>query len=250
MACEEEYRRLRKKTQSILETGTQDYGVSSTFAEMTTSGTEETLDEFFGPGVQATDAVVLDVGSGLGNFPFRAALRHGARAIGIELNAEAHGQTVSLLGSMLRTRSFDGYKLAGKCFFVYGEAEKISSLEGVTHLYMFNKNMPHKIFANMASVAARCRTLKYVSSHYDLRKPEFGWKNLSLVKSIASTLTGSGAGVRTLVYRVEPGSKRGPVELFPDIKHEELQPSHALRMMEKFKSWSVEDVAKYWVIDL
>ena len=99
MALEVEYRRLRNKVQSILKTGTQAWGEASTFAEMNINATTEILDVFFPPGEKQEGAehVVLDIGSGLGNFPFRAALRNRVKAIGIEFNRECHLQTVQLL---------------------------------------------------------------------------------------------------------------------------------------------------------
>jgi hypothetical protein len=251
MECEKPYRELRKLVQTILQTGTQAYGEASTFAEMNEGGTEEILDTFFPTASESKDAVVMDIGSGLGNFPFRAALQHGARVIGIEFNRELHMQTVSLLQAMLQDERFAHHNLAQKCFFTYGDAENLCSLEGVTHLYMFNKNMPYSIFINLAAVAARSRSLRYVVSHYDLSEgSDCNWQNLTWVKNVSSTLTGSGAGVVMRVYRVNQPSTSSPKlssTLVSDEVHHKIQPPHALEMMKRFAGWSVKNVVDHWV---
>jgi hypothetical protein len=249
MESERPYQELRKQTQSILQTGTQAYGEASTFAEMNTGSTEEILDTFFPSAEACEGAVVMDIGSGLGNFPFRAVLRHGVRTIGIEYNRECHMQTVSLLQAMLQTERFDRYDLAEKCFFVYGDAENLVSLEGVTHLYMFNKSMPSIIFIKLAEAAARCKSLRYVVSHYNLTHDDYGWQNLELIKTVSSTLTGSGAGVSTRVYRItQPSTPKIYAPARPiDEAHRTIQPQHALGMLDTFKGWQVEDVIEHWV---
>lgn len=67
---------------------------------------------------------------------------------------------------------------------------------------MFNKNMPQSIFIRLGAIAARCGSLRYILSHYELEK--LGWERLERISIINSRLTGSGEGVRTIVYRVHP----------------------------------------------
>lgn len=76
------YHKFRQKIQSVLKIGIQGWGVSSTFAEMNTAGINELLEVFFpaSPSSAPKNAqtpVVVDIGSGLGNFLFRAAILKG-----------------------------------------------------------------------------------------------------------------------------------------------------------------------------
>lgn len=136
MDLENEYNYLRGKVQCILKTGTQvhiltsffafcarhatrfisngavsypqAWGEASTFAEMNTTSLHQILDIFFPSNASGVvdEPVVLDIGSGLGNLPFRAAIQYGAKAIGVEFNRELHLQTNRLLQELLRHSSF------------------------------------------------------------------------------------------------------------------------------------------------
>lgn len=117
-------------------------------------------------------------------------------------------------------------------------------------MYLFNKNMPKEIFTQLAPVAERCKSLKFVLSYYDL--PKMGWQNLSEVAVINSHLTGSGEGVRTIIYRVDNTSSR--YKLPPRTRsltrcEEAVDPRRALQLLRNFEASGRQAAVDYWTKD-
>ena len=189
------YRAIRRSTQSVLHTGHSGWGYTSTFGELNQKAIVTIADCLFKADPGAHN-VLLDVGSGLGNVIFQSAIMYNVSGIGVEICELLFNQTIQLLTALIqRTPAFD----PAQVMFIHRDAGQLDGLEGVTHLYSFNKNMPIGIFQSMARFANASSSLKFVCTYYDLRRQ--GWEDLELIKTVDARLSGSQQKTRMLIFR-------------------------------------------------
>jgi hypothetical protein len=171
----------------------------------------------------------VDLGSGLANVIIQACSLPGVKGVGIENLDNLYYSQLWLVHEIFVYVP----TLNPNLFLAHGDFTELSSLEGVTHLFMFLKSILPSTIRAMAPVANACSTLRYVASHH--RLTEFGWTNLSWEVSRSCSMKGSGAGAVMHIYqRSHSDHVHAITEKVPPIKEFEfLNSSFAMHKVSR-----------------
>ena len=114
------------------------------------------------------DCVFVDIGSGLGKPSIHAAAAVGCLSLGVEYMATRFNLSIANLKRLSREAGPRGAAGplrslgAPRAMFCCEDALALGNLEPVTHLFMFDVGMPHRVMSHVATIFAASNTTDFL----------------------------------------------------------------------------------------
>jgi hypothetical protein len=147
------------------------------------------------------DSVFVDIGSGLGKPNIHAMHAFKIRAsIGLELVGHRWHMSVAMLHNLL-TR---GVQDVDGVFFAHVDADDLTHLNGVTHVYSFNKGMPPYTKLQIAEAVRRSHSvMMFACYEHPGQMQSYGkfMHEFYLEGSVIAIMSGSGQSHKCYIYR-------------------------------------------------
>jgi hypothetical protein len=169
------------------------------YGELTQSSISKILDYLVSHCQLGENSVFMDIGSGLGKPNLHAATITNIKySIGIELVDSRWWHSMHLLAHI--ADSYHLNNIAQKTFFMHGDINNFQSLDGISHIYIFNCGIPTKTM-NYIATKIRNSNVAYITCFSNMYNMFVLGFNVSLIHKIQTTMSGSAERHTCYIYK-------------------------------------------------